>query len=236
MPLRDCINPLRLLSRLHSRRLSKKKFIQKVCEQTSSKWFPVACSWEKLCLIWLLTKRCYRASNWKLYFRLLSTRSLKLLHNEKRVSSQPCLISISARLVLQLNIATCNGVLSSAVFAVMSAPWRSKVWQISLSPLMQTRCKAVSPTCVLVFTSISVSRTSMYTISLLRLRTAWCRALLFKESTSDGRAPELRRTSATSGQLNLQMAIYEGETSMSYIEGHFPRLRRFTEARVEFGG
>lgn len=121
-----------------------------------------------------------------------------------KICHWPCLISSSARWVLQLNIAVCNGVLSSAVFARMSALCRSKVRQISRSPFMQTRCRAVIPTCVLALTSISVSRTNRSTMSLLRLRTAWCRAVLFNESTSDALAPELRRTSATAGQLNLK--------------------------------
>ena len=113
-------------------------------------------------------------------------------------------MSSSARCVLQLNIAVCKGVLSSAVFARMSASYRSKVRQISISPFMHTRCRAVIPTFVLALTSMSVSRTNRSTISLLRLRTAWCRAVLFNESTTDGLAPELRRTSATAGQLNLE--------------------------------
>ena len=133
--------------------------------------------------------------------RKTGREEIKLLY---KICHWPCLISSSARCELQLNIAVCNGVLSSAVFARMSALCRSKVRQISRSPFMQTRCRAVIPTCVLALTSISVSRTNRSTMSLLRLRTAWCRAVLFNESTSDALAPELRRTSATAGQLNLK--------------------------------
>lgn len=115
----------------------------------------------------------------------------------------PSFINSSASCVLQLNTAVCKGVLLSAVFALISAPWLNKTPQMSKSPFMHTRCKGVMPTCVLALTSMSESCRSSSTTSLLRLRTAWWRALFSNESRSSGLAPECSRTWATAVELNL---------------------------------